>query len=143
MNGYNYNSGTGEFSGVETLAESPLEPGIHLVPASCTLIAPPDVVVGFTYCWNGEAWVQVEDHRGETGYINGVEFVISSLGAYPDGWSTTPPAPDPNAAIDAQIIALEATATPRRIREAALTEAGRAWLADLDAQIAVLRAQRG
>lgn len=49
---------------------------------------------------------------------------------------------DPNAAIDAQILALEATVTQRRLREAALTDAGKAWLADLDAQIAVLRAQR-
>lgn len=53
-----------------------------------------------------------------------------------------PPAPDPNAGIDAQILALEATVTNRRLREAALTDEGRAWLADLDAQIAALRAQR-
>ena len=59
-------------------------------------------------------------------------------------YSAGEPAPylDPNASIDAQILALEATVTRRRLREAALTEAGRAWLADLDAQIAVLRAQR-
>lgn len=44
--------------------------------------------------------------------------------------------------VDAQILALEATVTQRRLREAALTEAGRAWLADVDAQIAALRAQR-
>lgn len=43
-------------------------------------------------------------------------------------------------AILAEIAALEATVTPRRLREAALTEAGKAWLADVDAQIAVLRA---
>lgn len=49
---------------------------------------------------------------------------------------------DPNAAIDAQIFALEATVTQRRLREAALTETGKAWLADVDAQIAALRAQR-
>ena len=46
-----------------------------------------------------------------------------------------------NAARDAQILALEATVTQRRLREAALTEAGRAWLADVDEQIAALRAQ--
>jgi len=38
-----------------------------------------------------------------------------------------------------QILALEATATPRRLREAALTEEGRTWLQDLDMQIAALR----
>jgi|GEM_PF-3438614 len=47
-----------------------------------------------------------------------------------------------NAALDAQIAALEATQTPRRMRDAALTEAGKTWLADLEEQIAALRAQR-
>lgn len=50
-----------------------------------------------------------------------------------------PPAPDPNAAVNAAILALECTVTQRRLREAALTEAGKAWLADVDAQIAALR----
>jgi len=47
--------------------------------------------------------------------------------------------PDPHEAILAEIAALEATVTNRRLREAALTEAGKAWLADVDAQIAALR----
>lgn len=59
----------------------------------------------------------------------------------PEGF-TPPPAPDPNAAIDAQIAALEAQQTPRRIRDTLLTPEGAAWLADLEAQIAALRAQR-
>lgn len=67
------------------------------------------------------------------------------------GWSWTPggftappepSAPDPNAALDAQIAALEAQQTPRRIRDALLTADGAAWLADLEAQISVLRKQR-
>ena len=69
------------------------------------------------------------------------------------GWTWTPEGitppeppepsePDPNAEIDAQITALEATVTQRRLREAVLTSEGAAWLADLEAQIAALRAQR-
>lgn len=142
MNGYSYSPVTGEYIETITLRESPLEAGVHLVPARCTTTAPPESQAGFAVCWAGEAWVLVEDHRGEAGYVNGAAFVMVDLGAYPEGWSTAPPAPDPNAAIDAQILALEATVTQRRLREAALTEAGRAWLADLDAQIAALRAQR-
>ena len=59
-------------------------------------------------------------------------------------YSAEEPAPyvDPNAAIDAQILALEATVTQRRLREAALTDEGKAWLADVDAQVAALRTQR-
>jgi hypothetical protein len=39
-----------------------------------------------------------------------------------------------------QILAIEATITPRRIREAVLTAEGKAWLEAADAQIAALRA---
>ena len=45
-----------------------------------------------------------------------------------------------NAQLDAQILALEAMQTPRRMRDAALTPGGAAWLAGLEAQIAGLRA---
>lgn len=38
-----------------------------------------------------------------------------------------------------QIAALEATVTPRRIREAVISAAGEAWLVAVDDQIAVLR----
>ena len=53
-----------------------------------------------------------------------------------------PPAPDPNAAIDAEIQAIEATVTQRRLREALLTDEGKTWLADPVARIAALRAAR-
>lgn len=64
------------------------------------------------------------------------------------GWTWTPegfappPEPDPNAEIDAQIVALEAQQTPRRMRDALLTSEGADWLAALEAQIVILRAQR-
>lgn len=50
------------------------------------------------------------------------------------------PAPDASVAVLAQIRALEATVTPRRAREAILTDAGRVWLANVESQIATLRA---
>jgi len=141
MNGYNYSPVTGEYTETITMHESPLEPGVFLVPAFCTTTAP-EALTGHAACWNGAAWVLVEDHRGEAGYINGVAFVVTDLGAYPEGWSTTPPAPDPNAGIDAQILALEKEVTDRRLREALLTEAGKAWLAAVGSQIETLRTQR-
>lgn len=54
---------------------------------------------------------------------------------------TDPPAPTAEQVILSQIAAIEATITQRRIREAALTEAGKAWLAEQDAAIAALRAK--
>ena len=46
-----------------------------------------------------------------------------------------------NAPILAQISALEATVTQRRLRESVTTTAGKTWLANVDTQIAALRAQ--
>lgn len=46
-----------------------------------------------------------------------------------------------NADIVMQIYHLDAQQTPRRIREAALSDAGRVWLENLDAEIAALRQQ--
>lgn len=43
--------------------------------------------------------------------------------------------------IKQRIDALEAQQTPRRIREAAMSDVGRAWLENLDAEIAALRQQ--
>lgn len=47
----------------------------------------------------------------------------------------------PRRAIKAQIATLEASCTERRWREAALTDAGKAWMANVDSQITALRAQ--
>ena len=47
----------------------------------------------------------------------------------------------PNTAKLLQIVQLETTITSRRLREAALTNAGKAWLENIDNQIAALRAQ--
>lgn len=44
-----------------------------------------------------------------------------------------------NEAVYAQIRELEATQTPRRLRDAALTEDGRVWLVELEAKIHALR----
>ena len=55
-----------------------------------------------------------------------------------DGFRVVP-AEKTSADIIEEIAALEATVTNRRLREAALTEDGKAWLADVDARIAALR----
>ena len=58
-----------------------------------------------------------------------------------DGSAWQPTAASMNAPILSEIAALEATVTQRRVREAALTDAGKAWLAGVDSQIAALRTQ--
>lgn len=82
--------------------------------------------------------------RMDTGWLAGDCF-------YPDGvigeatvgeWVEPPPSAEQvNAPILAQIAALEATVTPRRVREAVTTTGGKSWLANVDSQIAALRAK--
>ena len=55
-------------------------------------------------------------------------------------YAITHPAQDLNKVIVQQIATLEATITQRRLREAMLTDAGKTWLENVDAQIAALRA---
>ena len=55
-------------------------------------------------------------------------------------WVPPPPTAEQiNAPILSTITALESTVTPRRIREAVTTDAGKTWMASIDTQIADLR----
>jgi hypothetical protein len=56
---YNYSEVTGAYLGSEAADESPLEPGVFLLPAYSTAIAPPSEQGGFIRTWNGSAWTQV------------------------------------------------------------------------------------
>jgi hypothetical protein len=48
---------------------------------------------GYTPVWSGSAWKQVEDHRGEKGWVNRESVVIKELGPLPKGFSTEQPEP--------------------------------------------------
>lgn len=48
---------------------------------------------GYIPHWDGNAWKQVEDHKGEPGYLNGEAHTIKDYGPYPPGFSKTPPPP--------------------------------------------------
>ena len=65
---YNYNPDTGEYLGPETAYESPMEPGVYLIPAHATTIAPPEADAGHVAVFADGAWTLVEDHRGEVWY---------------------------------------------------------------------------
>jgi hypothetical protein len=93
MNAYNYHPMTGEYLGASVLRESPLEPGVYLVPAHATTVEPPQTEAGYTRVWSEGDWSQVEDHRGKSGYVDGAETTIAELGPLPQGWSATPPPP--------------------------------------------------
>lgn len=46
----------GLYQGTTVADESPLEPGIYLLPARCTLVSPPESTEGQWPRWNGAAW---------------------------------------------------------------------------------------
>lgn len=53
---YHYHSDTGVFLGEGNADESPLEPGVWLVPAYATPIEPPHVESGYYCVYNGHGW---------------------------------------------------------------------------------------
>lgn len=63
-----------------------------LLPNNATRTAP-TLKKGFVPCWDGKKWVQVEDHKGECGYVNGQAYTINAYGQLPEGWSATQPEP--------------------------------------------------
>jgi hypothetical protein len=56
MNIYNYHPVTGGFLGASEADESPLEPGVFLVPAYATEKEPPAAPEGKQAVWSGEEW---------------------------------------------------------------------------------------
>jgi len=54
---------------------------------------PPEATEGHISRWTGAAWEQAENHKGEKGYVDGIETEIKEYGPLPAGWSLTPPPP--------------------------------------------------
>lgn len=55
---YNYDV-NGYYVGESVADESPLEPGVYLIPSRATPVAPPPAPAGLTSRWTGDAWVTV------------------------------------------------------------------------------------
>ena len=53
---YHYNKTTGEYIGEITARQSPLEPGVYLMPAYSTVTAPPACATGMVAVFSGGAW---------------------------------------------------------------------------------------
>lgn len=87
--------------------ESPLEPGVFLIPGGAVDMTPPNLEPGKAYKLNseGSGWVAVADHRAVAVYLtsDGSAYVLghergdgnvyAGLGSIPD-WLTTEPRPD-------------------------------------------------
>jgi hypothetical protein len=121
-----------------------------LLPNNATHTPAPEAQEGYIARWTGAAWEQVENHKGETGYVDGQPYTIKDYGPYPDGWSADPPEPTPaelakqrRAEILARLAEIDA-ASIRPLRAIAQGEAVQAdtdKLAALDAEAAGLRTE--
>ena len=93
-------------------ANHPLRPYIHSLPAMPGTYPPanalrgeepPTARPGFHPAEKAGQWIAIEDHRGETGYVNGQPHEIKDFGPLPDGWSDTPPPPTLHEAREARL----------------------------------------
>lgn len=90
---YNYNPDTGEYLGPETAHESPMEPGVYLMPAHSTEAEPPEAGEHQAAVYSDGAWTLVEDHRGEVWYDTATQdqHEIKTLGVVPETWTQIVP----------------------------------------------------
>lgn len=122
---YHYNE-CGYFCGQDIADESPLEPGVYLIPAYATDQEPP-----------------VAGENQLVKFVDGV-WMLENIPVPEQIIESEPTAEEllvqKNTPILAQIAELESQQTDRRVREAVLgVDSG--WLANLNNQIATLRAQ--
>lgn len=90
---YSYDPATGKYTGTTVADESPLEPGVYLLPAHSTETPPPEVGEHEAALWDGETWSLVPDWRGETRYRTdtGEAVHITELGPLPEGVTDVAP----------------------------------------------------
>ena len=116
MKEYIFDRTTGEFireqeTHLDLLESKKQGKNVYLISAAGTTTPPPEQQDGYVVIWNGSAWEQIEDHRGETvwkSYEDSME--IRELGPLPDGWVLDQPeknvnADDYDAAMEAHLLA--------------------------------------
>lgn len=97
---FNYHPETGEFTGTIEAEVSPFGDGEFLIPAHATTVAPPEHwSAGHALVFDGTAWTEVEDHRGEIWWsAEGAELTIRQLGNPLDHDLRQDPPPPPKVA---------------------------------------------
>ena len=80
---YNYDPQTRVFTGASQADESPLEPGVYLIPAHATTIEPPKPKKGWVARWRVDdgKWETVPDVRGTWYGADGQPVAVSDLDA--------------------------------------------------------------
>lgn len=89
---YYYDPITKEYTG---WSDEFIHVGVSM-PGSSTDIEPSEQKEGFTLVFDGESWLEMEDHRGEVVYSteNGMESKVDHIGPLKDGFTIKPPSSD-------------------------------------------------
>jgi hypothetical protein len=86
----------GVFTGISDADESPLEPGVFLIPAGCVEVPPPLIPENKAAHWDGKDWQLVDYYEGLVVYsITTAESqTITGMGQIPSGYTVKKPGPD-------------------------------------------------
>lgn len=87
----------GLYVGPALADESPLEPGVFMIPAGCVEQPPPSDIPEFKAAhWNGEAWQLVDYFEGLVVYNTTTRepLTLTGVGPIPHGYTIRPPGPD-------------------------------------------------
>lgn len=86
----------GLFIGTATADESPLEPGVYLVPAGCVEVPPPEIPKLKAAFWDGSAWRLVDYVGGLIVYSTdtGEPRTLEAFEPLPVGYTTKKPGPN-------------------------------------------------
>lgn len=85
----------GLYVGPTTADESPLEPGVFLIPGGCVEVAPPETPQGKIQHWNGKRWQLLDYFNGLIVYNTGTRepLTLNGVGQIPNGFTVLRPQP--------------------------------------------------
>lgn len=86
----------GIFIGSAEAAESPLEPGVYLIPGGCVEVPPPAIPEHKVAWWNGRAWQLVDYFGGVVAYSieTGEPKTLEGFDSLPAGYTLKKPGPN-------------------------------------------------
>ena len=86
----------GLYIGTTEADESPLEPGVFLIPGGCVEVEPPKIPANKGACWSNGKWVLVDYFDGLIVYstTTGEPLTVTGVGPIPSGYTTKKPGPD-------------------------------------------------
>lgn len=85
----------GLYIGTATAEESPLEPGVFLIPGGCVDVAPPEAPDGKIQQWDGKRWHLLDYFNGLIIYSTstGEPLTLNGVGPIPHGYTVSRPQP--------------------------------------------------